>query len=229
MDGVQGLAGPVQKVVGTGSRTPLAVGVAAGEQGRLRLARAILGDHGLDLVAEAPSLEELAQSGATPDVVVLEGPARRDQIAEARRVFAGAILIVIAREVAPQQLRTALAEGADGIVMTERLEQSLTATIHAAQAGQVAIPYELRASIVRPSLSTREKQVLGLVVMGFTNGEIARKLVLAESTVKSHLSSSFSKLGVRSRNEAAALILDSGSGLGTGILAISGGDESNGP
>jgi hypothetical protein len=39
--------------------------------------------------------------------------------------------------------------------------------------------------------------------------------------VKSHLSSAFSKLGVRSRNEATALILDPENGLGTGILAIS--------
>ena len=70
-------------------------------------------------------------------------------------------------------------------------------------------------------LSTREKQVLGMVVLGFTNGEIARQLHLAESTIKSHLSSSFTKLGVRSRNEAAELI-DADGGLGTGILAISG-------
>ena len=61
-----------------------------------------------------------------------------------------------------------------------------------------------------------------MVVLGFTNGEIARQLHLAESTIKSHLSSSFTKLGVRSRNEAAELILDADGGLGTGILAISG-------
>jgi DNA-binding NarL/FixJ family response regulator len=56
--------------------------------------------------------------------------------------------------------------------------------------------------------------------MGFTNQEIANKLLLAESTVKSHLTSIFSKLGVRGRSEAAALVLDPTSGLGTGVLAI---------
>jgi hypothetical protein len=59
-----------------------------------------------------------------------------------------------------------------------------------------------------------------MVVRGFTNAEIARKLFVAESTVKSHLSSAFVKLGVRSRNEATAVILDQSSGLGTGVLAI---------
>ncbi len=43
---------------------------------------------------------------------------------------------------------------------------------------------------------------------GSTNALIARELGLAESTIKSHLSSAFAKLGVASRAEAAALILD---------------------
>ena len=66
----------------------------------------------------------------------------------------------------------------------------------------------------------REKQILGLVVMGMTNAQIASKLFLAESTVKSHLSSSFTKLGVASRNEAVGLILDPTRGQGLGILTI---------
>jgi len=66
----------------------------------------------------------------------------------------------------------------------------------------------------------REKQVLGLVVMGYMNCQIAERLFLAQSTVKSHLSSAFGKLGVRSRNEAADLILNHERGLGLGVLAL---------
>jgi DNA-binding NarL/FixJ family response regulator len=65
--------------------------------------------------------------------------------------------------------------------------------------------------------------VLGLVVMGYMNSQIAAQLFLAESTVKSHLSSAFGKLGVRSRNEAVSVILDPARGLGTGILGLGGG------
>ena len=56
--------------------------------------------------------------------------------------------------------------------------------------------------------------------MGFTNAEIAAKMFLAESTVKSHLSSAYTKLGVRSRKDAAMMILDPVAGLGPGILTI---------
>lgn len=67
-----------------------------------------------------------------------------------------------------------------------------------------------------------------MVVLSFTNGEIAQKLYVSESTVKSHLSSAFAKLGVRSRSAAAEAILDPVNGLGTGILAIVGGDPTSG-
>ncbi len=55
--------------------------------------------------------------------------------------------------------------------------------------------------------------------MGMTNAAIAGQLYLAESTVKSHLSSAFAKLGVASRSEAATVILDPRS-AGLGILTI---------
>jgi len=74
-----------------------------------------------------------------------------------------------------------------------------------------------RAWAVRPPLSHREKQTLALVGLGLTNAEIAHRLYLAESTVKCHLTSIFSKLGVRSRHEAIACAIDQQDGLGLGM------------
>ena len=70
------------------------------------------------------------------------------------------------------------------------------------------VPGGLQGAADGPSLTPRERQVLGSVVTGRTNAQIADQLGLAESTVKSHLSSAFAKLGVASRAEAAALIRD---------------------
>jgi DNA-binding NarL/FixJ family response regulator len=132
----------------------------------------------------------------------------------------GIALVVVVGEAAHRDVRESLDAGADAFVLESRVEECLAETVRAACAGQLVIPREWRGRFASPVLSPREKQVLGMVVMGFTNQEIANRLLVAESTVKSHLTSIFAKLGVRGRNEATALVLDPESGLGTGVLAI---------
>ena len=85
--------------------------------------------------------------------------------------------------------------------------------MHAVMAGLVCAPREVRRLLAKPTFSHREKEVLALLVDGLTNREIGGRLFLAESTVKSHLMSAFAKLGVRSRKDAAALLLDPEEGL----------------
>jgi DNA-binding NarL/FixJ family response regulator len=120
-------------------------------------------------------------------------------------------------------LRRALRAGACGIVLDSELERVLAPTVRAVAAGQLAVPSSLRNQIAPRALSYREKQILGLVVLGFTNRQIADKLFLAESTVKTHLSSAFGKLDAHSRADAAARILDPESGYGVGILPLGNG------
>jgi DNA-binding NarL/FixJ family response regulator len=135
-----------------------------------------------------------------------------------------AALVVVAGDAAHRDVREALDAGVDGFVLESRVEQCLAETVRAACAGQLVLPREWRERVTTPVLSPREKQVLGMVVMGFTNQEIANKLLVAESTVKSHLTSIFAKLGARGRSEATAMVLDRENGLGTGVLAILSGD-----
>lgn len=133
-------------------------------------------------------------------------------------------IIVVCGKANARTARRISDAGADGVVLASQMQSALGPTIGAVSAGQTVIPRDLRPSVANPFLSYRERQVLGMVVMGFTNCEIGSRLFLAESTVKSHLSSAFSKLGVRSRSEASALILDPEGPLGTGILAITASD-----
>lgn len=148
-------------------------------------------------------------------------------VAELRGKSPDLRIVAVCESANSRTARRAVDAGVDGLVLAQRLEHALAPTIIAVLAGQTAVPQELRASARKPSLSFREKQILGMVVLGFTNGEIGGRLFLAESTVKSHLSSAFGKLGVRSRHEAAAMILDPHGSLGAGILAITDGDGDN--
>jgi len=64
-----------------------------------------------------------------------------------------------------------------------------------------------RTTTPDPHLTLREREVLRCVGLGMTNIEIAAELHLARSTVKSHLSSAFVKLGVSNRTQAAVVML----------------------
>jgi DNA-binding NarL/FixJ family response regulator len=115
----------------------------------------------------------------------------------------------------------ALKAGACAVIALDGLERTLSPAVHAVAAGLVVSPGGQRHPARRQALSAREKQILGLVVMGLTNAEIGRRLFLAESTVKYHLLSVYDKLGVRTRRDAADLVLDPRSGLGPGVMSLS--------
>jgi DNA-binding NarL/FixJ family response regulator len=195
--------------------------------GRRQRIDSVLGRDGIG-IAEHPASNELGKVDAL--VVDLLGA---DSGTGALRTIVeranGLPVVVISAASDRRTMRLALAAGVDGFVLDDQLDTCLSAAVRGVCSGQLSLPRGARDIVARPRLSAREKQVLGMVVLGFSNGEIAAQLSLAESTVKSHLSSVFSKLGVRSRNEAAAMILDPDTGLGTGILALSEDHERLGP
>jgi DNA-binding NarL/FixJ family response regulator len=164
------------------------------------------------------------------EVIVLLGDSQPHLMAaEIRSLRAqlpeGSLIAVVSADDRRGAVQVALGAGARVYVALDRLEEAFIPSLTAALVGQVVLPAAREGQGLDQVLTAREKQVLALVVMGMTNAEIASKLFLAESTVKSHLSSAFGKLGVRSRNEAAAMILDPDSGVGLGILTIPTQDE----
>jgi DNA-binding NarL/FixJ family response regulator len=161
-------------------------------------------------------------AGATVVVTLADEEGSLAVVRERRAEGDAHIVVVAPREVLTP--RRALDAGALGAVVLENAADALAPTVAAVMAGQVAIPQDAHSQLERPVLTVREKQTLAMVVLGFSNGEIASKLFVTESTVKSHLGSSFRKLGVSSRKQAVARILDPDGGLGTGILSITGGE-----
>jgi DNA-binding NarL/FixJ family response regulator len=134
-------------------------------------------------------------------------------------------LVAVLTELPNARGARVIAARLQGSVLTAEMDRTLEPTLRAVAVGQCVVPSAVRQLADRPPLSPRERQMLAMIVLDFSNAEIARKLFVTESNVKNHLSSAFQKLGVKSRSAAAALILDSESGLGPGILRISA-DES---
>jgi DNA-binding NarL/FixJ family response regulator len=163
-----------------------------------------------------------SDSGSSIGVVTWKS-ATRSELAELPRLreqHAGPVMVILAELPSVRGARV-LAARVEGSVLVKDLQAALLPTLQAVAAGQCVVPGVVRKLLERPPLSPRERQVLAMVVLDFSNAEIARKLVVTESNVKSHLTSAFNKLGVSSRSAAAELILDGESGLGPGILRIS--------
>jgi DNA-binding NarL/FixJ family response regulator len=101
--------------------------------------------------------------------------------------------------------------GAQGSVLkTGRLDE-LLATLRAVAGGQPSFdPRHPRRAAGRGALSPREREVLALVARGATNREIAAELEVHDETVKTLLSRTFAKLGVRRRAEAVSAAHDKG-------------------
>jgi DNA-binding NarL/FixJ family response regulator len=202
------------------------VRIASGDAVTRRRATAVLADDDWDVDDGLPGSAPDEQPNGLPTLAIVLAVDLADsagvmELRAARSDMPNAAIVVVAPAGNEHDIRRALRAGADGIVFDSDLETTLVVTLRAALAGLVAVPREARRQAVRPVFSHRERQILKLVAQGGTNREIADRLYLAESTVKCHLSSAFSKLGVRSRAEATALVLDPEEPLLNGLTHLS--------
>ena len=160
--------------------------------------------------------------GNPPQAVVLAVElARADGLAPVRFVHREAPdvrIVVVAHDATGTLARQTLNAGADAFVPETDAAGVLAPAVRAVVAGLVCAPRVARRLVVRPTFSHREKEVLELLVAGLTNRQIGGRLYLAESTVKSHLASAFGKLGVRSRKDAVAILLDPAEALAATAL-----------
>ncbi|WP_406161787.1 LuxR C-terminal-related transcriptional regulator [Streptomyces canus] len=133
-------------------------------------------------------------------------------------------ILLLGREADNDRLLAALSVGIDGVVCKKTAHSELSAAIGSAAQGYVFLSprfvtqllsnFTLLPANASPitsqelrNLTERELEVLGLIAEGLSNDEIARKLHLAETTVKVYSSHLFEKLGVRDRLQAALLAI----------------------
>jgi DNA-binding NarL/FixJ family response regulator len=128
-------------------------------------------------------------------------------------------ILLLTSTISTQQIIEALQIGARGIVLKDALADHLTSAIRAVVGGDywiggkrvvnlVGALHELMQKAAVPDrktfgLTPREMEVVGCIVEGCSNRDIARQFTLSEETVKRHLSNIFDKTGVSTRLELA--------------------------
>ncbi|MCI0157997.1 response regulator transcription factor [Leifsonia shinshuensis] len=178
--------------------------------------RALLdGEDDLEVVGEAPTADEAVTlaSASTPDLVLMDlqfadGPRGVEATRLIRALPSPPHVLVLTNYDTDTDILSAIEAGASGYLLKDAPPDELVAAVRAAAAGESAlapvIASRLMARMRSPqiTLSSRELEVLELVAQGAGNAEIARRLHIADATVKSHLVHVFTKLGVASRTAA---------------------------
>lgn len=182
-----------------------------------------LAERALHVVGEAANGEAaIAQVQAlNPDVILMDinMPVMDGVQATAaiRQAFPTIKVLILTAFEDDEHLVAAMQEGASGYVLKNTPPEDFVCIIRAAHKGYLQIGPSLSqrlcqqlkplAVVKQPvnckGITPREKEVLSLVAEGASNREIAKKLYIAEKTVKNHVSSLLSRVGVRDRTQLA--------------------------
>lgn len=175
------------------------------------------GDPDLQVIGEATNglqAVQLAQS-LLPDVILMDllmpGMDGVEATTQIKRMHPEIEIIALTSVLEDKAVVGAIRAGAIGYLLKDTDGPELLRAIKAAAEGQVQLSPKAAARLMREvrapespeKLTERETEVLKLVALGKANKEIAHELGIGDKTVKTHVSSVLSKLGVASRTQAA--------------------------
>lgn len=175
------------------------------------------GEHDLDIVGRAGNgIEALEALEANPaDVVLMDLLMPRmsgiESIREIRARRIDVEIIALTSVLEDRLVHQAIEAGASGYLLKDTSASELCDAIRAVARGEVRLhpeaakrlAREVRTPDMRETLTPREVQTLRLLADGESNKGIAREFDISELTVKAHVSNLLSKLGIRSRLQAA--------------------------
>ena len=157
-----------------------------------------------------------------PAVLVMDAQLPAGDLAEtlaaAKAASPATKVLVLSCDARPETTAAVLACGADGCLAKDRSSRQVVTVIRKLAAGEQAVVVAAERAPVRdPSvelrvrtLTSREREILGLLISGLASRRIAQELVLSYQTVRSHIQNLLLKLGVHSRLEAVAFALEHG-------------------
>lgn len=180
---------------------------------RQGLAALIANESDLKVVAEAGGGLEAIKlyRERKPDVMLMDlrmpGIGGVETTMSIRKEFPDARVIVLTTFDTDEDIYRAIQSGAKSYLLKDTPYPEIAHAIRTVHAGQQILPSKI-ASLLdirrqRADLSERELEVLQMLVKGRSNKEIGASLFIAEDTVKSHLKTLFTKLGVHDRTGAA--------------------------
>lgn len=184
--------------------------------------RALLAESELEIVGEADRLDSPDLLDAEAEVVIYASASAAFPAVPAAMPDAAVLLLTDDRAAIPALARLSPAWG---VLSLDSSRDELLAAVHALSQGLIVGAPPLLASLLKtvspamddseaPPLSERELEVLALLAGGLANKQIAVKLGISEHTVKFHVSSIYTKLGVTNRAEAV------GQGVRRGLIAL---------
>ncbi len=198
---------------------------------RVGLQTVLASAEGVEVVGSCADADGALQACAEkrPDLVITEvslpGSGGVELCRAVRRDYPQTEVLVLTADDRDETVFEAIRAGASGYVLKDISPENLVRAVQAVLRGETMVHLRLNRRVVerlsrmmqgsQPSgsddvLSEREVQILVEVAKGATNKEIARKLFVAESTVKTRLRNIFRKISVRDRAEAAAYAVRKG-------------------
>jgi DNA-binding NarL/FixJ family response regulator len=137
-----------------------------------------------------------------------------EAVATIRKDFPAARIIVLTTFDGDEDIYRAIQAGARGYLLKGMFGDELLDAIRSVYAGKSRIPAlvaeRLAERMGAPELTARELEVLKLIVTGKSNKEIGGVLSITEATVKTHINSILSKMGVADRTQAATTAIQRG-------------------
>lgn len=149
------------------------------------------------------------------DVILMDlrmpGVGGVEAIARLRELGHPARVLVLTTYDTDRDVLPAIDAGATGYLLKDAPRDELVRAVRAAHAGRSVLAPSVASTLIglvggpQESLSPRELEVLRLVAEGATNQLAARRLLISETTIKTHLLHIYTKLGVRDRASAVAV------------------------
>jgi two-component system, NarL family, response regulator len=184
---------------------------------RLGLAALIDGEADMQIVAEAADGQAAFERFREhrPDVTITDlrmpGGGGLFAIQSIRALHRAARILVLTMQAGDDVIYRALQAGADGYLTKDLPGSHLLDAIRAVHRGGTWIPVDIAGRMVacmqQMPLSARETEVLQHIARGFSNKEIAGRLHVSESTVRTYVASLLEKLGADNRTHAVHLAL----------------------